>query len=159
MASSRLMQTHVKRIISPALVDNASATNVEMDTVINGAKAHRVRIGFLYGASDIAMTALKIQESDASGSGFADVTGLVFGTSADSAGTTTALPSATDDDSLWMFDIDLTNRKRYLDIVATCGNGTLGSNVAAIAIFDVIGQTPNSDTEYGADAVPQYLAV
>ena len=81
------------------------------------------------------MTALKMQESDTSGSGHADITGLVYGTSSNIAGSTSALPSATDDNKTFLFEIDLKGRKRYLDLVATAGDGAAGTFMAAVAVL------------------------
>ena len=61
-----------------AIVDNASFTTAAVDTIGFG----KVAIVFSLGATDIAMTALKLQESDDSGmSGATDITGFVVGTS------------------------------------------------------------------------------
>lgn len=110
-----------------AIVDNAAFTTAEIDTL--GFSYAIVNVYF--GAMDIAMTALKVQESDTSGSGFADVTGLVFGTSTNDAGSTSSLPSATSDNTIFSFFIDLRGRKRYLDVSATGGDGTLGTYMTA----------------------------
>ena len=78
------------------------------------------------------MATLKVQESDDSGmSGAADVSGLVFGTSTNIAGSTSTLPSATDDNKFFIFEIDLRARKRYLDLSATAGDGAAGTYMAA----------------------------
>lgn len=129
-----------------AIVDNASLTTATIDT-----------LGFAYcrvlvylGATDIAMTALKIQESDDSGmSGAADVTGLVYGTSTDIAGSTSALPSATDDNKCFAFEIELKGRKRYLDLVATCGDGAAGTFAIAFALLSRASDVPVTKTERG----------
>ncbi len=42
------------------------------------------------------------------------------------------------------FDIDLKARKRYLDLVATAGNGTLGTFMAAWCVLSRAGETPMS---------------
>lgn len=117
--------------LSEAVTDNASVTTAEIDT-----------IGFDYcmvhvyiGTTDTPLTALKVQESDTSGSGFADVTGLIAGSSTAVGGSTSTLPGATDDDKWWRFDIDLRGRKRYLDLVATVDDGTTGAWVHALAIL------------------------
>ncbi len=115
-----------------AIVDNDSWTTTTLDT----AGFDYARIIVHLGASDIAMVALKVQESDDSGmSGAADVTGLVFGTSTNVAGSTSTLPSATDDNKFFAFEIDLRGRKRYLDLVATGGDGTAGTYLTAFAIL------------------------
>ena len=125
-----------------AIIDNDSAVTNAIDT-----------IGFRYcqiivqlGATDIALTALKVQESDTDGS-YADVTGLVFG-----AAGAPALPVDTMDDKLYAFNIDLRGRKRFLDLVITFGNGTVGGFVAAIAILFEGEELPNSASERGFEA-------
>lgn len=127
-----------------AIVDNASLTTASVDT--QGYAFARI---FLYlGATDIAMTALKIQESD-NDSSYSDVTGLVYGTSTDVAGSTSALPTATDDNKCFVFEIDLRGRKRYLDLVATCGDGAAGTYVCAFALLSRAGDAPISASERG----------
>jgi FlaG/FlaF family flagellin (archaellin) len=128
-----------------AIVDDASLTVAELDTA-----------GFDYavilvtlGATDIAMTALKVTESDTAGSGHADVTGLIYGTSTDIEGNTSALPSATDDNGIFAFEIDLRGRKRYLDVTATVGNGSTGAFVTVTAILSRASERPISLTEKG----------
>ena len=129
-----------------AIVDNASLTTATVDT-----KGYGYARFYLYlGAMDIAMTALKVQESDDSGmSGAADVTGLVVGTSTNIAGSTSALPSATDDNKCWLLEVDLRGRKRYLDLVATCGDGAAGTYVAAWCILSHASDAPVSASERG----------
>ena len=129
-----------------AIVDNASLTTATIDTL--GYSYARV---FVYiGATDIAMTALKMQESDDSGmSGAADITGLVYGTSTDIAGSTSALPAATDDNKCFVFELDLKGRKRYLDLVATCGDGAAGTYVTAFALLSRAADGPVTKTERG----------
>jgi len=133
-------------VIQPvAIVDNASWTTVEIDT--NG--FDYCTVIFQMGANDIAVTALKVQESDTTGTGFADVTGLVFGTSANTDGSTSTLPSATDDNKLFAFQIDLKGRKRFLDVVATNGNGTVGGFAAAVAVLSRGKELPSSAADQG----------
>lgn len=112
-----------------AIIDNAAATTAEIDT--KGWDHCRI-IAYL-GATDIAMVALKVTESDTTGANHADVTGLVFGTSTDIEGATSALPSATDDNKFFVFDINLRGRKRFLDVSATIGDGSAGTYVAIFA--------------------------
>jgi len=132
-----------------AIVDDDSYTTAEIDT-----------LGFDYatiivylGATDIAMAALKVTESDTSASGHADVTGLVFGTSANIAGSTSALPSATDDNSFQIFEIDLKNRKRYLDVVATAGDGSTGTYATILCILSRAGESVDTAAARGADEI------
>ena len=114
-----------------AIVDDASLTTTEVDT----AGWDYARVCVVVGATDIAMTALAVTESDTAGSGHANVTGLVYGTSTNVAGSTSSLPSATDDNKCFVFEIDLRNRKRYLDLTATVGNGAAGAFVMAFALL------------------------
>lgn len=116
-----------------AIVDNAAYTTAIVDTEGYG----YVDIVVLLGATDIAMAALKVTESDDSGmSGAADITGLVCGTSAiPETGATSALPSATDDNKFFAFSFTTTGRKRYIDISATGGDGTAGTYATIIAIL------------------------
>ena len=147
-----LQQTKVVNVIPPvAIVDNASWTTTEIDTKGYDACAIYINLG----ASDIAMTALKVQESDTSGSGMADITGLVYGTStlptAD-GGATSALPSATDDGTVFAFFISLQGRKRYLDVVATAGDGAAGTFASGIAVLYKAEQVPTTATDRGLAA-------
>lgn len=132
-----------------AIVDNASFTTNEIDTL----GYDYCTIYFSLGATDVDMTALKVQESDTSGSGHADITGLVFGTSEDpDSGSTSALPLSTDDDGVFAFHIDLKGRKRYLDVVATAGNGAAGTYGSCIAVLDRAREVPTTATDRGLSA-------
>lgn len=124
-----------------AIVDNASFTTATIDT--KGFSHLQVLVHF--GAMDIAMAALKMQESDDSGmSGAADITGTV-------GGTAFTLPSATSDNTFALFNINLKGgRKRYMDLVATGGDGTTGTYMTAIAILSRAGEVPGSTTNKGA---------
>lgn len=132
-----------------AIIDNASATTAEIDT-----KGWDYAIYVVYlGATDIAMSALAVTESDTSGSGHANITGLIWGTSDNIDGSTSALPSATDDNAFQIAQIDLRGRKRYLDLTATIGNGTAGTFFTALCILGKGELQPNTSAEMGADEV------
>lgn len=129
-----------------ALIDDASLTTTTLDT--QGFSYCRIFV--VLGATDIALTALKVQEDDDVNLGtVADVTGLIYGTSADIAGSTSALPSATDDNKCFAFEISLQGRKRYLDLVATVGNGSAGGYVTAFALLSRASDIPVTKTERG----------
>lgn len=128
-----------------ALVDNASLTTNVIDTL----GFDRLEIIVLIGALDIAMTALKLQESDVAASstaltGGADITGTV-------GGTDFTLPIATDDNKILVFDINLVNqaRKRYLDMVATGGDGTVGAYITVIYRLSKAKNAADTDTLAG----------
>jgi hypothetical protein len=129
-----------------AIVDAADFTTNVIDTVANGVKFDYLTVVVQLGATDIGLTALKMQQSDASGSGMADITGTV-------GGTDFTLPSATDDNGFVVFNIDLRGKKRYFDLVATGGNGTLGTFMSAVAILSRAKLGPNSATDSNALAV------
>lgn len=123
-----------------AIVDNASFTTAAIDTI---GWAH-LTIIVVFGAMDIAMTALKVQESEDSGmSGAADIAGTV-------GGTAFTLPSATSDNTAFAFHIDLRGqRKRYIDLVATGGDGVAGTYMTAFALLSRGQELPNSASERG----------
>jgi hypothetical protein len=127
-----------------AIVDNASYATTSIDT----AGFEYLEVFVFLGATDIAMTALKLQESDTDGS-YADVTGLIYGTSAGIAGTTAALPIATDDNKCFKFEVDLRGRKRYFDLVATAGDGSAGTFLTAFALLSRASDHPVSASERG----------
>lgn len=132
-----------------ALIDNASATTAEVDTAGFDYATYVVYLG----ATDIALSALAVTESDTSGSGHSNVTGLVWGTSANIDGTTSALPSATDDNKFQVAQIDLRGRKRYLDLTLTVGDGTNGAYVAVLCILSRAAETPVTVSAMGCDEV------
>lgn len=136
-------QLRIKRVgvIDPAAIkNNASFTVHEIDT-----------LGWRYcdivvyiGATDIALSALKVQESDVSGSGQADVPGMDFSVSP------ATLPAATDDNHIFAFHVNmLGGRKRYLTLVATMGSGSTGGFVTAWADLSRGEAVPGSVTARG----------
>ena len=132
-----------------AIVDNAAYTTTEIDT--NG--FDYCTIAVYIGATDIAMAACKVQESDTSGSGFADVSGLDADGDTNTAGSAATLPTATDDNNFFLFEIDLRGRKRYLDLSITAGNGTAGTFAAAFAILSRGGTAPGNTTANRGDVL------
>ena len=143
---SNLVHTKALIVTSPAaIIDNASATTNEIDT----AGWDFLEIYFIIGATDIAMTALTATESDTSASGHAAITGLVWGTSANDAGSTSTLPSASNDDTIFKMEIDLRARKRYIDVTATIGDGTAGTYFTALAILSRADESPTTASGKG----------
>ena len=136
------------QVIAPvAIVDDASWTTLAVDTL----DYDYCTIIFNLGATDIAMAALKVQESDASGSGYADISGATADGGTNFDGTTAALPSATDDGNVIVFQVDLKGRKRYLDLVATAGNGSTGTFGSAVAILTKGAVAPESVADAGTE--------
>lgn len=137
----RTQDQKVVQVIAPAaIVDNASWTTTEIDTL----GFDYCDIYFMLGATDIALAALKLQESDTAGSGHADIDGADFATDGD------GVPSATEDNGIYAIHVNLAGpRKRYLDLVATGGDGTAGAYATAWAVLSRAKESPNSVTERG----------
>lgn len=123
-----------------AIVDDAPFTTDIIDT--KGFRSARIVVGL--GALDIALAALKLQESDASNMASAtDVSGADFSVAP------LTLPSATDDNKLYAIHIDLKGKKRYLDLTMTGGNGSAGTYaVSWVDLYDAE-EYPNSADERG----------
>lgn len=133
-----------------AIIDNASLTTNVIDT--KGFNFCRVVVWL--GATDIALTALKLQEADAASDATtltsgADVTGTVFGTAANDTGSTSTLPTATDDGKFYTFEVALQGRKRYLKPIVTVGDGAAGAFVVCWAELDRGEQVPTTATQKG----------
>lgn len=146
-----LQQCKVVNVTPPAaIVNNAAFSTTTIDTKGYDSAV----IYFALGATDVAMAALKLTESDDSGmSGAADITGLVYGTSTNpDTATTSALPTGTDDNKVFAFFVDLKGRKRYLDVSATAGNGSTGTYGSCIAVLYKSEQVPTTATGRGLGA-------
>lgn len=139
-----------------AIKDNASWTSNVVD--LKGFDYAVVTVQL--GATDIAMVALKVQEADAATDATtltsgADVSGLIFGTSAlpsEDGGATSALPSATDDNGVLKFYIDCKKVKRYINLVATAGDGTAGTYLSALCELSRAEQVPYNASTRGLTA-------
>lgn len=147
---NKIQQVKYISVTPPAAIaNNTSPTTAEIDTL---GYDYCTIVAYL-GATDIAMTALKVTESDTAGSGHADVTGLVFGTSNTIDGSASTLPSATDDNKFFVFQVDLRGRKRYLDVTATIGNGSTGAYLTILAMLSRGESNPATSAGMGAAAV------
>lgn len=143
------IETKLVSVTPPAaIVDDAAYTCASVDC----SGWAFAKITAYLGATDIAMVALKVTESD-NDSDYSDVTGLIFGTSANLTGSTSTLPSATDDNKFFVFDVDLRGRKRYLKLAATAGNGTAGTFLAAWAELSRPAIGPTTAAERGASQI------
>lgn len=127
-----MQQAKYVRAISPAAIINNSSASA---TVIDARDFDYCTIVVQLGATDIALTALKVEASTTSGGVYTDITGATFsgGTSPD--GTVLALPSSTDDNQTCVFQIDLRGKNPFLRVVATFGSGSTGGFIAATAIL------------------------
>jgi hypothetical protein len=134
---------YVVAIAPAAILDNTSATA----TAIDCRGAAYAEIVLQLGATDIAVTALKLQECDTSGGSYTDVTGATFSGGKDTDGGTLALPSATDDNQTCVFQVNMLGRKAYLKVVATFGDGTSGGFISGIARLSKLAVVPSVDTD------------
>ena len=133
--------------LPPVIIkDNTAWVTTEIDTL----GYDYATVIFCLGATDIAVAVLKVQESDTSGSGFADITGADFDGDTDIDGAASTLPTATDDDGVFVVQLDLKSRKRYLDLSATAGDGTVGSYASAVTLLSRAGESPSTSAEAGA---------
>lgn len=125
-----LQNTKFVNIVPPAAIkDNTAFVDIED---IDCAGWDYLTIVWQQGATDVITAALAVADSDDASTytNFA-----VVGTTATIAGTTSALPPATPDNQLHIFEIDLRKRKRYIQIDATAGNGTVGTFASAVGIL------------------------
>jgi hypothetical protein len=135
----QLTQSKKVQLAWPAVrVNNATVTCVAADRAGFDYAVIRVTLG----ATDIGLTALKLQESD-DNSTFTDVPGTDFSVSP------LSLPTSSNGDTLWEFQIDLRGRKRYLKPLVTVGSGTSGAFVSASAELFRAEQTPITATAQG----------
>lgn len=142
-----MLNTKIVSVTPPAaIVDNAAFTTAEVDTLGYDFASFYV----YYGATDIATAVLQVTETDTSGSGQVAITGTIFGTSTNTAGTTSTLPSATADNLFFAIHIDMRKgRKRYLDLNLTGGDGAAGTFAAVFCILSRGKELPNSASERG----------
>lgn len=106
---------------------NKSVTKAAASVAASATHSHEIdTLGFKYASIDVVFSpftaatssyasVLKVQESDSSGSGQADISGLSI--TAGAGSTTGANVGA-----VARFNIDLRGRKRYLTVVASPGN-------------------------------------
>ena len=99
----------------------------------------------ILGATDANLTVCKMQESDDNAT-WTDVPGLDYSASPN------ALPTATDDNHLFAFDIDLKARKRFLRPAITIGSGTTGAFLTVIAELHRAEQMPSTAAARGLTA-------
>ncbi len=130
-------------------VDDADFTTNEVDTLgFNYAQFY-----IYFGTMDIAMAALHIGESDTSGSTGTIIANTNFASTAGITaidGSTLVLPSGTQDTNLYRIDVDCTGpRKRYLDLLATAGDGSAGNYAVAFCILSAANEAPITEAAQG----------
>lgn len=138
----RLQDIKIVKVTSPgAIVDNAAFGTDILDTKGWDEALWVVQLG----ATDIALAALKLTESEDSGmSGAVDISGADFSV------LPATLPSATGDDAFYGIHVKLGgSRKRYQDLSWTAGDGTAGTYGNAFVILAKGEASPDSVAERG----------
>lgn len=134
-------------IAPAAILDNAAATGVAIDT----RGGDYLEVAILLGATDIAAAGLLLQESATSGGTYTTVSDTVFGTATSPGGSTSVLPSATDDGGIFLFTVDC--RKLafpFVKVLFTAGDGAAGTFVCAVARLSKKDASPTTGLELGA---------
>ena len=132
-----------------AIIDDAAVVTAFIDT----AGFDYCNIFVYSGATDIAMVSLAVQESDVSGSGYANVPGLIWGTSTNIDGDVSGVPTALDDNLHQVAQVDLLGRKRYLDVSCVMGDGSAGGFIAIHALLSRAGESPVTVAQMGCNEV------
>ncbi len=149
-------QTKIVPLIFPQVITDdddpvgayGDANPVSVDTL----GFSRADVYVIIGATDIAVAALGVYSGTAAASGADDSNySAVTGLQASGASGDGRLPTATDDNKVFHFGLDLRNDdiKQYLALDATAGNGTAGTYFAAFVVLSNAEESPNSDTEKG----------
>lgn len=128
----------ILKVVETGLVDNTSATVVDVDA--GGQGAGVVEFLAIIGATDIAATVFRVEESD-DDSTYTAVPLAAF--------TGSALPSDESDHTYWRISINMSGRKRYLRFVFTAGNGTNGVMLTVVVYLTQLEQVPANATERG----------
>lgn len=123
-----------------AIVNNAGFTVAALDTK----GFDYVDFYVILGATDIAVATMKLTSSDASGSGYTDFVGSRYGT--DGSNT---LPSATDDNHIFAWHVDLKGKQRYWKPALTAGSGSTGTYACIIAVLSRAQQAPYTASDRG----------
>lgn len=134
-----LMQKVVAVTNPVAINDNTAYTTNEVDTL----GFRFVSFYIMFGAMDIAVAVLKLNEGDVSGSANTLVPGTDFSVSP------ATLPSATDDNHIFAIHVDMKGRKRFLDLQFTAGDGAAGTFACAWAVLSRAEAAPASAAARG----------
>ena len=139
-------QSKIKVLTAPgALVDGASLAVTELDTL----GYEHCEIYLIIGTTNTACSAAILTEGDASGTGHANIAASSFDGQTNAVGATAVLPSAANDDSVFVWSLDLRKRKRYIDATITVGSTSTGGYYTVIAILSNSKVMPVTEAERG----------
>lgn len=142
-----LQHTKEHVFVPPGVIVNNGAYT---SNVIDCAGADYLEVDVALGFTDAALSVLKLQEADAKTSATAltsgvDITGFIFGTSVSpDTGSTSVLPTGTDDNKVFRFRVPLQGRKRYINLSATAASGTTGAYLVATGKLGKVEQSPTT---------------
>jgi hypothetical protein len=125
-----------------ALVNNGAVTVASVDTL----GYDFVDLIVILGATDIALTTMKVTQSD-DDSSYGDLANSLYG-----AGSAPALPTATDDNHMFAWHLRKAGKKRYFKPSIVVGNGSTGAFVTVVAILSRAAEMPNTATKRGLTA-------
>jgi len=128
-------------ITPPAvIVDAAAFTTAAVDCKGFG----HLTLVAQFGAIDIAPASASIRMSDASNMG--SPTTIATG------GTDFSLATAADSDNEFhVFEVDLTDKQRYIDFEITGGDGSAGTYLSVLAILSRPSESPSTAAKRGAE--------
>jgi hypothetical protein len=126
-----------------AAVATSGTHSHEIDTYGSGYVSVDVVFSNFTAAASSYATVLKLQQSDTSGSGFADLGGGFTVTAG--AGRTTGVGL---NGAVCRFNVDLRGKKRYLNVVATPG---VAANIATVARLSKMQDMPIAAAAAGVD--------
>ena len=141
---NELTHKNVLAIVPKAVAINTALTALEIDTVPGDTgAAEYVTILLQIGATDCGFSSLKLQGTETSGAGYADIVGADFSVAG-------LLPGAGDGGKIWAWHLSTRKLPRFLKIVgATANIGATGAAVAAVAIFSRLEQLAQSASKRG----------
>lgn len=144
-----LQEVKYLNLAADMTVDNGAFTTTEIDCAGYG----YATIIAAFGNVPANVASMTVTESDTSGSNHSAF--ITVGTTAAIDGATTALPTAAGGDGdILVFEIDLSGRKRYLDLTCTAGNGSgTATELCAICILSQGKIAPATEAARGADQI------
>lgn len=135
-----------EQVIAPQVLDNGAASS----NVVDVSDCKDVLFLVELGAIDVAATVFKVMESDTK----TNATTL-GGTPTEVVDITdTDTPGASDDNQTWVIRVQCNGqRKRYIQLQLTAGDGTNGIAVSASAIKRPLGEVGSLAADIGADVL------
>ena len=97
------------------------------------------------------LTAMSLEEADATSDDFVTISGTVVGTDKNIDGSTSALPSGSSTNKFWVWQLHLRPRKKYIRVAFT-----IDDSATKIAILNVMSRgddLPESSSQMGAEHV------